>query len=303
MRQRRTLQTDSLDLLLDTICNTFGGILFIAMLVVLLVQSTEVLPTTEAEAGVTPADLQLLEQDLRNLQEELLILQQSRSAQQKLEAQFAPAAARELVEQRNVSQAERDRLAAERNQALADLAQRQAHTRQIEQDLATLDRQVQQAEAERQQAVTSAQQEREARTQQLRLPVVRQTSKTQVGVILRYGRMYVWHRYSRSGDRMGLNTAEFVVVKDRSDGLVTTPIPSAGVPLTDGPECLQALRQRLKSFSPELFAIVPIVYGDSFTEFRYLKNALVKLGFDYELMPMTEGESVMDRGGRSSGVQ
>ena len=33
-RQRRV--ADSLDLLLDTICNTFGGVLFIAMLVMIL---------------------------------------------------------------------------------------------------------------------------------------------------------------------------------------------------------------------------------------------------------------------------
>ena len=42
---------DSLDLLLDTICNTFGGILFIAMLVVILTSqiSRDAAPSAPAQ--------------------------------------------------------------------------------------------------------------------------------------------------------------------------------------------------------------------------------------------------------------
>ena len=40
MSRRRSRKQDSLELLLDTICNTFGGVLFIAILVVMLLQQT-----------------------------------------------------------------------------------------------------------------------------------------------------------------------------------------------------------------------------------------------------------------------
>src|SRR4051812_9561577 len=40
MKRGTTLEFDSLELLLDTICNTFGGILFLAVLVIILVQRT-----------------------------------------------------------------------------------------------------------------------------------------------------------------------------------------------------------------------------------------------------------------------
>ena len=36
MSRKSSASSDSLDLLLDTICNTFGGVLFIAMLVIIL---------------------------------------------------------------------------------------------------------------------------------------------------------------------------------------------------------------------------------------------------------------------------
>jgi hypothetical protein len=50
-RRGSTPRAESLELLLDTICNTFGGIVFLAMLVCLLLTQTR----RGAEAEATPA--------------------------------------------------------------------------------------------------------------------------------------------------------------------------------------------------------------------------------------------------------
>ena len=62
MRRRQT-QTDSFDLFLDTICNTFGGIIFLAILVAILIQTRSVLPHPEQldQATQTPQESRQLE--------------------------------------------------------------------------------------------------------------------------------------------------------------------------------------------------------------------------------------------------
>ncbi len=57
MTQRNSSDDGSLDLLLDTICNTFGGVLFISLLVVILLNmsSNEAASTPPEEA--TQAEL------------------------------------------------------------------------------------------------------------------------------------------------------------------------------------------------------------------------------------------------------
>ena len=60
MSRRRTRKQDSLELLLDTICNTFGGVLFIAILVVMLLQQTGGAPAIPSPAPVSPVELQSL---------------------------------------------------------------------------------------------------------------------------------------------------------------------------------------------------------------------------------------------------
>lgn len=56
-RRRRRASDDSLELLLDTICNTFGGIVFIAMLVAILVRETGAAREATEAPPVSAADL------------------------------------------------------------------------------------------------------------------------------------------------------------------------------------------------------------------------------------------------------
>ncbi len=77
MARRRSLMSDtsSLELLLDTICNTFGGIVFVSLLVVILVNmssretaDTPPEPVTQAEMLKKQTELESLRQDLKELQ-------------------------------------------------------------------------------------------------------------------------------------------------------------------------------------------------------------------------------------------
>lgn len=71
MRRRQT-QTDSFDLFLDTICNTFGGIIFLAILVAILIQTRSVLHQPEQKDQTTHT-----RQEVRELQTRLTAAESS----------------------------------------------------------------------------------------------------------------------------------------------------------------------------------------------------------------------------------
>jgi hypothetical protein len=67
MRRFRAKKSDSLDLLLDTLCNAFGGIVLIAILITLLTRDTR----DRIEAGATSADRELIERQILSLQSDI----------------------------------------------------------------------------------------------------------------------------------------------------------------------------------------------------------------------------------------
>jgi cell division protein ZapA (FtsZ GTPase activity inhibitor) len=67
MRRFRTTQSDSLDLLLDTICNAFGGIVLIAILITLLTSDTK----EKLEEAATTADKELIERQIASLKSDI----------------------------------------------------------------------------------------------------------------------------------------------------------------------------------------------------------------------------------------
>ena len=66
MKAARFRPGDSLDLLLDTMCNTFGGIIMIAILVALLAQQSPapIVPADRARSEMTERRLAIADTDL-----------------------------------------------------------------------------------------------------------------------------------------------------------------------------------------------------------------------------------------------
>lgn len=67
MRRFRTTQNDSLDLLLDTICNAFGGIVLIAILITLLTSDAK----QKLQEAATSVDRELVERQIASVQSDI----------------------------------------------------------------------------------------------------------------------------------------------------------------------------------------------------------------------------------------
>jgi hypothetical protein len=287
---------------LDTICNTFGGVLFVAILIVIMLQMTS---KTEAE-GETPqvseADQLQLEQQHAELQTTMETLHRAAAALDEPD-EAADAAAAELLKEVKDKQDARHQRLQQRLKALDSIAEHQSRINETAREIAQDQKRANAITEKKQSLETTLKTEIAKRSQKVEYSQAHWSGKQEIQTDMRYGRFYLWHRYGPSGRRLGLNTDEYVVLRETPTELFTTQMPHAGTIVADTPTSTSDLTERLRRFSPDRDYICVVVWPDSFEQFRHLKKLLVQLGFEYRLIPAKNGDKFRDRGGASEGVQ
>jgi hypothetical protein len=247
--------------------------------------------------------LEALQSEMAQLIDEISVLQTTAENQRRLLEKFAPEDTQQLVKDRNNAIAARDRAQLDHDRLLQEIATNLAEAAKTNAEVDGLVADADALEQELTSAKAAARNDRNARTRASRTPIVRQTFKRQAGIILKYGRMYVWHEYDRNGERLGLNINDFVVVSEDEDGILTAPRPNGGVPLDDSAASRTAIRARLGRFDPSRFYFLAVVSPDSFEAFHRLRDEIVAMGFEYAIMPKADGSPISDRGGTDRPVQ
>lgn len=300
MKRRKTSSDSSLELLLDTICNTFGGVLFIAILAaILLANSSKVESLVEGAKPMSEEEVEQLREQLTQSQARLDTARRDWQQQSNLAKQFADPNRAQRLEEIRMMEAERDALTDESREKIADTAKLYAEARKIQDDATKLEGAIKDAERKLEADRQALRAAREAAAQSTTLPRVRSTSKSPVAIIIRFGRMYVWHEYDRNNERIGPNKVDFVV-DINSIPVKTIPKLNAGLPLEDGQA--DGIRAKLQRFNSSQFFIDAVVWPDSFEHFEVFKNQIIKMGFEYRLLPTSPGQPIFDRGG-GGGVQ
>lgn len=304
MARRNAAKQDSLELLLDTICNTFGGVLFIAILVVMLLQQTDSRVVSSPKAEVAPGELIKLGKHLSEVSDELIRLKANRESQAIIVDKFSTDEVRDLIHrQRDLAKSEAElqqkvnTLLAQNVLIAASIETSRENNAKVRENLAS-------ALFQKQQAETALEENRKRRTAEARLPLLRSSErKAEIGVVLQFGRIYLWHQYDRFQNRDGLNTVDFVVVGEESGGIVTRPKPTGGIVLDESAGSKDAVRRLLRRFDPKTCYFVAIVRPDSFSMFSQFRDVALELGFNYRLMPVELNSAILDRGGNAAGVQ
>ncbi len=302
MTRRRKAPADSLDLLLDTICNTFGGILFIALLVVLLLQ---VSGTPQAAMSTTEmlqaSELQHQQQTLTELKSRLQsTLEQQRPTLDSLSDRDADVTLTQYqVEETQLESLKAKITAIQRRQ----LELKNEDERRLE-EIKQLERNLKTFQSEIDEARKTQARQRDSRRKTLDLPAVRDPGiRSQVTVILQFHRFYLWHRYSSDGSREGLNTDNFLILGEEGPGIQTSPNPAAGVPLDGSESSKQRLIQQLSRFNRSRHYLMVVVRPDSYGDFEQVRTAATALQLEYDLRPSTVDDVWLDRGGTKGLVQ
>ena len=212
----------SLDLLLDTICNTFGGVLFISMLVVVLLNMTSrqvaITPPTDA----AQAELARCRKELAQTQGDVDTWRTRVGIQEESEKLVNDPQLRELVEELGASQAERADIEDDTSDHLEEIGKSQTDVNDIARQL---DRRAK-AIARAKQALAAADeqltQEVKKRTKELKAPTEQETTNREVVFLLRKGRLCACHKKDSNGNLI-VNKAECVEKKTRKGNRTSNP--------------------------------------------------------------------------------
>ncbi len=295
MNHRRVeAQEDSLELLLDTISNAFGGVLFLTILLALLLRISR--PKTEAEEITQPARHELVEQssqldevlgELQSLEAALAVQNdvRGRLVDPDLQRRFA-----ELVEQRERSRTLEQGVLRTKQEIAAEQREVESVTAESQE----LDKQLVEAEDAEKKAQTELTRERSKRTQSVVPPRTRSTSKLECPLVVRYGRIYANYRMGENAFTRELNLHEFVVLGEADGRLRLTPKPTAGLRIDESDAFLASLRQKLAANPPQLWYVCLIVWEDSFDQFQVLKRRLIDAGYELRLLPIPFGGEVIE---------
>jgi len=281
MSRKPTDDDGSLDLLLDTICNTFGGVLFISMLVVVL------LNMTSSEAATTPAgeasqtDLIEWETRLAQVQDKLDQLETSIEQQQQIEEQIVDPELKDKVGQYRRSQARNAELLQQRSNNLGEMAQSQQRINDLTQQLQENEQQMENTQQNLAAIQAQLDREIESRTRAAKLPKARRSEKAEIVFALRGGRLTTY---------FPPYLEEFAEKQD-DEGAYIEPVAGAGLAIAPGMNTDQ-LDRRLNEFDSNTHHLTIFVWPDSYAEFAIVKDRLVSNRFEYALEPLPEGEKL-----------
>lgn len=285
-RKHRAASADSLDLLLDTITNTFGGILLVAILLVLLVRNT-----TAPVEGVQGSNLVSLEQatvyrdQIAVLETRLQVLTQTLEQQQQMERNFSDPIATDLAN------------------ALRELLKQQNALRGIEQDLREKNRQLSErlVNLESQKvsgkedaialaAVLAAAQselknEQDFRTRTMDLPKEEFTSKSMMVAFAKENQLYLPDA-GLGGPNFQLNTHQFEKCSVADADLVLADLTAVRIKAGNGHSIDKTTIQTVLSrYSSDRYYLTLVCAPDTFENFSILRETLVELGFEHRIMP------------------
>ncbi|MDB6006345.1 MAG: hypothetical protein JWR15_3332 [Prosthecobacter sp.] len=283
MRKLRPSTNESLDLLLDTLCNVFGGIILISCLLALL--TTHKTPAPGDPTEMSAAQGRLLAERLEAARTELAGLKKlskkmKDTGQDKLQA---------LIQERDELQATQDRLRklqpALTNSDTSMSKDPTGDITELRSEVKALDIKIADAKA-RKDAAQEKGRDLAAKIQSIRsqiasnddkqvehvrFPKEREITKTPLNILLKYGALYPLVNAT------GENFPGLKRINKGDESFEAIPKKSEGILMTDKPTVLRLLASYKRSGG----YVSLNVYPDSFETFRAFKELILEAGLDY----------------------
>lgn len=289
-RKSSTPDESNLELLLDTICNTFGVVLFITMLVVIRVNASQA--EVETQPPEAESELELIErqQQLDEARARLQQLKEALAQQQSVADRFASTESRQLAS--NVQKQTKhlaDRLDL-KQQALTNIA----HDQQTINDVASeLEQQHDRLQSLRQEAAAVESQLKTdvaQRSRNSRAPELRKSQRAPVPIFVKDGRLC---RFFNPGRYLSPNIQEVRKSVDQAAQVhYVDPVSGAGLAISPDPPNSAQIKSALTGFSPQDHVLQVFFWPESFPHCQVLRDVMVEMGFRYSLIPMPDGERV-----------
>lgn len=300
MRRSSRVAGSSLELLLDTICNTFGGILFLAILIAVLVQLRERTIASQAPSRAQIAQLALGQEQMAAVRDRLAALRAAEAQQQRLADELSSDEVDRLLAEIARLETTKGQLADLKLKSLAEMAKLQRVVNDASMKRKQLANEGKSLEMTKQQLEQELEKELEARTETARMPTIRPTDKDERVLCLRRGKIYSLGEVDEFGT--GINGKDFEVVRE-GGRMGVIPRRDGGVAIRNGSAGENLLNNTLRQHNPRSEYVAVFVWPDSIAEYRLLKPVMIRMGFEYRLVPLSESDDVLWSGATDAKVQ
>lgn len=290
-----TIQDGSLDLLLDTICNTFGGIVFISMLVVVLLNMSGTSAETTTPSDESELEFQQLTADLDAARARLLSMRQSRQQREQTRSQLVNdqqrRLAKALLDAETISESRTEEVASQLSQASVSqqAVNRIAKTlnarqRELDEKSRVLDGLDQEVESQ----AEKLQQELKARSQNVTPPKLELLpNHRSISLLLKGGRLTTVSRIGATGDEIP-NLGELQISQENGVDYVEAKVGS-GVEVALDQSTKGQIQSLIKQFHPDKHVLKVWIWPDSFAHFQVVQNVIAESKCRSKPEPVKEG--------------
>ena len=300
---RKRHSQDSLELFLDTICNMFGGFVFIMLFVVVSLRSTseKAIEETIKEERATVAELETMEIDLENLRTQWAqvseLIEDSKDFLSSLTSPDVVDARTETLDVLDELRETSEELAEKTRQA----AQMQREKTELDVARAEAERELQNAEKAVRDAKADAETVERAVAQNSAPPQMRERGgfKSDLGVVLKYGKLYVWQVDPETRE---CNSEDFFVVEENEYSARVEPRVDRGVDLSS-PGVVKRLEKAFAPYPANRCVVSLVVSSDSYSEFAVVRDFLKDRLYQIRIFIGEPGVKVFDRGGSDTKSQ
>ncbi|WP_372717177.1 hypothetical protein [Novipirellula sp.] len=299
MRNQRD-ETSSFDLFLDTICNTFGGIVFLAILLAVMIQNQSIVKTKEAIGEhATPEQVRQAMAQLEDLSAQWEQLKSSLAALPETASVIDDSEFKQLTtEQQELSASADEALQAETmaSQSLAETLESNAVVRsQIE----SIPKEYDEAKKLLAEAQADYNSLAEAKQETLHVPRVRSSSLASILVLVQDGMIYLAKRPAIFGH--GFNDSQVTTRGTVDSGVVIEPIDGSGWNLR-AKNGENEFRNIVSEAKDQSYSITIAIWPNSYDQFTKLRDTMIGESVMYQLWPQSDGETlkIILTGGRSS---
>lgn len=268
MRRTPAADAGSLDLLLDTICNAFGGIVFIALLLAIVTQQVGYEQEGAYQEGTLPPTVLRLRSEIRIVEEEIsrlkeLVEDESRSPEK----------------EQTDSELEYTRLIVETELLKERIQRRVREGARLEKEIAKTNQELHALDRDLVKVKGELQNQGKEKTVVKRLPVSSPVPRNmpQFWMFVQKGRLHLVGSF----DPESRFHQDVIILEDSDSGTLVTVRDEKGQRIQPGFERQGSMLAFLQRTSPQRHVVQVMVDKLSFEEFNLLKETLVSRGYRY----------------------
>jgi len=289
MSRRQMISTDdSLELLLDTICNTFGAVIFISILASILAQNSA--PDSASPEDTTAAieETYTRQRELSELRRRQQTMESQLAQQEELIRRFSNEESVSLAMQIHQDAQLQAKMSAQKTDAADAIEVTERERLQLERAMQERLKELNEAKSRQTEAANNLRDIETDHGHTAEVRRVHETTKFGFTFALDNGRLYSVH----TSEDQNANDMDLMINRDDCEVLevrgVTTirPLKTAGLPIRGIVSAQQDAKSKLAVVGKQ-FVVRLFVAKDSFAEFLPVKEAMTGLGLEYalEIMP------------------